>query len=53
MVEQTEIFGYQVVAKALKLQGITAVFGILGVPVADLANSFTLYEINYFGFRNE
>jgi 2-hydroxyacyl-CoA lyase 1 len=54
MVEtKKKIFGYEVVARAMAGQGITHVFGIVGVPVIDLGSSIMENDINYFGFRNE
>ena len=37
---QSMVNGYDVVAKALALQGCTHVFGIVGVPVIELGMAF-------------
>jgi 2-hydroxyacyl-CoA lyase 1 len=47
------ISGYEVVAKALALQGLTHCFGIIGIPVIELAMSIQDNDIKYYGFRNE
>lgn len=45
--------GNQIVAEALKEQGLTYVFGIMGHPVIDLALSMQAVGLQYLGFRNE
>ncbi|KAK1125690.1 hypothetical protein K0M31_005239 [Melipona bicolor] len=45
--------GNQIVAEALKKQGIEYVFGIMGHPVIDLALTIQVTDIQYLGFRNE
>lgn len=47
------ITGYEVLAKALALQGCTHVFGIVGIPVIELGMAFQGNDMNYFGFRME
>jgi len=47
------ITGYEVMAKALASQGITHVFGIVGIPVIELGTAVQMEDMNYFGFRNE
>jgi len=53
MVEPEKVFGYQVLAQALKSQGITACFGIVGVPVSDVAFALQAIDVDFLGFRNE
>jgi thiamine pyrophosphate-dependent acetolactate synthase large subunit-like protein len=53
MVESEKVFGYQVLAEALQLQGITACFGIVGVPVSDIAFALQGVGVDFLGFRNE
>ncbi|XP_033342295.1 2-hydroxyacyl-CoA lyase isoform X2 [Megalopta genalis] len=45
--------GNQIVAEALKDQGIEYVFGIMGHPVIDLALCMQAVGLQYLGFRNE
>ncbi|KAJ1722336.1 hypothetical protein LPJ53_003246 [Coemansia erecta] len=45
--------GAQVLARALKLQGVTAVFGIVGIPVVDVAEAIQAEGIRFLSFRNE
>ncbi|XP_050450729.1 2-hydroxyacyl-CoA lyase 1 isoform X1 [Cataglyphis hispanica] len=45
--------GNQIVAEALKEQGLTYVFGIMGHPVIELAISMQAVGLQYLGFRNE
>ncbi|KAK0175468.1 hypothetical protein PV327_009216 [Microctonus hyperodae] len=45
--------GNQIMAEALKAQGLNYVFGILGHPVIELALSLQDAGIRYLGFRNE
>lgn len=45
--------GNQIVAEALKEQGIEYVFGIMGHPVIDLALCMQAAGLQYLGFRNE
>jgi 2-hydroxyacyl-CoA lyase 1 len=47
------IQGFQVVAKALALQGLSYSFGIVGIPVSEIAMSLQANDVNYYGFRNE
>lgn len=53
MVESDKVSGYQVIAEALQLQGITACFGIVGVPVAEIAFALQGIGVDFLGFRNE
>ncbi|XP_070168725.1 2-hydroxyacyl-CoA lyase 1 isoform X1 [Polyergus mexicanus] len=45
--------GNQIMAEALKEQGLTYVFGIMGHPVIELAISMQAAGLQYLGFRNE
>ncbi|XP_018371482.1 PREDICTED: 2-hydroxyacyl-CoA lyase 1 [Trachymyrmex cornetzi] len=45
--------GNLIVAEALKEQGLTYVFGIMGHPVIDLALTMQSIGMQYVGFRNE
>lgn len=42
-----------VLAKALKLQGIKYAFGIVGIPVIEVASAMQEAGIKYIGMRNE
>jgi 2-hydroxyacyl-CoA lyase 1 len=45
--------GAQIIAQALKNLGVTAIFGIVGVPVSDIAEQAITIGIRFIGFRNE
>ncbi|KAJ2865986.1 hypothetical protein GGH94_001837 [Coemansia aciculifera] len=45
--------GAQVLAKALKQQGVQVVFGIVGIPVVEIADAIQAEGIKFIGFRNE
>ncbi|KAI5711515.1 hypothetical protein M8J75_001007 [Diaphorina citri] len=48
-----ELSANQVIAQALKFQGIEYVFGIVGIPVIELAMACQQEGIHYIGMRNE
>ncbi|XP_065202041.1 2-hydroxyacyl-CoA lyase 1 [Planococcus citri] len=48
-----EITGNQVVAEALKLQGIEYVFGIVGFPVIELGMAMQQAGLHFVAMRNE
>ncbi|PIA18836.1 putative 2-hydroxyphytanoyl-CoA lyase [Coemansia reversa NRRL 1564] len=45
--------GAQIVARALKQQGVTVVFGIVGIPVVEVAEAIQSEGIRFISFRNE
>ncbi|KAI9831491.1 MAG: hypothetical protein M1826_003381 [Phylliscum demangeonii] len=45
--------GAQLVAQALKDLGVTVIFGIVGIPVVEIAEEAILAGIRFLGFRNE
>jgi 2-hydroxyacyl-CoA lyase 1 len=56
MVEKAKVemvSGNEVIAKSLAYQGVTHVFGIVGIPIIDLGFWVQGEDMNYFGFRNE
>lgn len=48
-----EMEGNQILAEALKSQGLEYVFGIMGHPVIELAMAMQVAGLQYLGFRNE
>ncbi|KAL3831765.1 hypothetical protein ACJMK2_023472 [Sinanodonta woodiana] len=48
-----DIEGATVLAKALKGQGIEYVFGIVGIPVVEVAMAMQAVGLKYIGMRNE
>ncbi|XP_012253296.2 2-hydroxyacyl-CoA lyase 1 [Athalia rosae] len=48
-----EMEGNQILAEALKEQGLEYVFGIMGHPVIELALAMQVAGLQYLGFRNE
>ncbi|XP_046417214.1 2-hydroxyacyl-CoA lyase 1 isoform X1 [Neodiprion fabricii] len=51
--ETDEMDGNQILAEALKTQGLEYVFGITGHPVIELAMEMQTAGLQYLGFRNE
>ena len=45
--------GCDVISKSLRDQGIQYVFGIVGIPVMELAVAFQNAGLTYIGMRNE
>ncbi|KAJ2509280.1 hypothetical protein IWW47_000082 [Coemansia sp. RSA 2052] len=45
--------GALVLARALKQQGVEVVFGIVGIPVVEIADAIQAEGIRFIGFRNE
>ncbi|MBG92919.1 MAG: oxalyl-CoA decarboxylase [Chloroflexi bacterium] len=48
-----KISGHQIIAKALKTQGVENMYGVVGIPVNVIANSAQHEGINYIGMRHE
>lgn len=48
-----EIDGNQILAEALKAQGVEYVFGIVGIPVIELSMAMQQAGLHYIGMRNE
>ncbi|KAJ1936505.1 hypothetical protein GGF37_005581 [Kickxella alabastrina] len=49
----TTLTGAQIVAQSLKQQGVTVVFGIVGIPVVEVAEAIQAEGIKFISFRNE
>jgi 2-hydroxyacyl-CoA lyase 1 len=47
------LYGFQVVAEALAKQNLTHAFGIVGIPVTEIAALLQANNVKYYGFRNE
>ncbi len=45
--------GFHLVIDALKLNGLDTIFGVVGIPVTDLARLAQAEGIRYIGFRHE
>lgn len=45
--------GMHLLVKALKLNGIDKIYGVVGIPVTDLAREAQKQGIRYIGFRHE
>jgi 2-hydroxyacyl-CoA lyase 1 len=48
-----EIDGATLIARALKVQGVEHVFGIVGIPVQPIASACQREGIKFYGMRNE
>ena len=48
-----EIEGFKVLARALKHHGVEYMFGIVGIPVVEVAMAAQEVGIHYVGMRNE
>ncbi|OBH93295.1 oxalyl-CoA decarboxylase [Mycobacterium sp. E2733] len=47
------IDGFHLVVDALKANGVTTIYGIVGIPITDLARVAQASGIRYIGFRQE
>jgi 2-hydroxyacyl-CoA lyase 1 len=45
--------GASIVAKSLKDQGVEYMFGVVGIPIIEVAMRAQQYGIKYIGMRNE
>lgn len=45
--------GATIIARTLKSLGVKVIFGIVGVPVSDIAEQAISIGIRFIGFRNE
>jgi oxalyl-CoA decarboxylase len=45
--------GFHIVIEAMKLNGLDTIFGVVGIPVTDLARLAQAEGIRYIGFRHE
>lgn len=50
---QTDITGMHILANALKANGVEVVFGLVGIPVTEVAYALQLVGIRFIGFRFE
>jgi 2-hydroxyacyl-CoA lyase 1 len=48
-----EISGAQIIARSLKTQGVSAMYGVVGIPVAQIASAAMAEGIKYVGMRHE
>ncbi len=48
-----EIDGQTIIARALKTQGVEAMFGVVGIPVTGIASAAQKEGIRYIGMRHE
>jgi oxalyl-CoA decarboxylase len=53
MPNESNIDGFHLVIEALKLNGLDTIFGVVGIPVTDLARLAQADGIRYIGFRHE
>lgn len=49
----TPVTGAKIIAQSLKELGVTVIFGLVGVPVSDIAEQAIDIGIRFIGFRNE
>lgn len=45
--------GAQIIARSLRGLGVTVLFGIVGIPVVEIAEEAINLGIKFIGFRNE
>ena len=45
--------GAQVIAQSLRCLGVSVIFGIVGIPVVEIAEESINLGIRFIGFRNE
>ncbi len=51
--EATQRSGAELLIEALKLNGLTKMYGVVGIPVTDFARLAQLRGMKYYGFRRE
>ncbi|HEU4361904.1 MAG TPA: thiamine pyrophosphate-binding protein, partial [Mycobacterium sp.] len=45
--------GFHLVVDALKLNGVNTIYGVIGIPITDLARVAQASGIRYIGMRHE
>ncbi|CAO3653398.1 unnamed protein product [Cunninghamella echinulata] len=45
--------GAELIATSLKTQGVEVIFGIVGIPVVEIADACQAVGIRFIGFRND
>jgi oxalyl-CoA decarboxylase len=45
--------GYHLVVEALKLNGVETIYGVVGIPITDVARVAQAEGVRYIGFRHE
>jgi len=50
---EKQVSGAEVIAQALKTQDVAYMFGIVGIPVTEIAVAAQKLGITYVGMRNE
>src|SRR5246500_242975 len=50
---QTLTDGFHLVVDALQLNGVSTIYGLVGIPITDLARLAQASGIRYIGFRHE
>jgi oxalyl-CoA decarboxylase len=45
--------GYHVIVDALKLNGVRTIYGVVGIPITDVARVAQASGVRYIGFRHE
>jgi oxalyl-CoA decarboxylase len=50
---QTLTDGFHLVVDALKLNGVSTIYGVVGIPITDLARLAQASGLRYVGFRHE
>lgn len=53
MSENESIDGASLVARSLRDQGVEYMFGVVGIPIIEVALKAQQYGIKYIGMRNE
>lgn len=53
MTETESVDGNDLVVDALEANGITTIYGVVGIPITDLARTAQARGMRYLGFRNE
>lgn len=52
-VDEESLNGASLLASALKCQGVEYMFGVVGIPVIEIAGAAQAEGIKYIGMRNE
>jgi oxalyl-CoA decarboxylase len=50
---QASVDGFNLLVDALKLNGVETIYGLVGIPVTDVARVAQSKGLRYIGFRHE
>jgi 2-hydroxyacyl-CoA lyase 1 len=48
-----KLYGATIIARSLRALGVQVIFGVVGIPVVEVAEACQAEGIRFIGFRNE